>query len=206
LVIHARSRRYGGDVDADTAAVDIDDPAADESAPGNRRRAVVISVAAVLATAVVVGGLAWAWHWRTHPDAFPGAGDQVGMTLDRSRPTMYVGITGQDTMEDGPITIDAAAPHLVENSARAGFAFYLCDVQENTGGIGVAYPRGFDRDCADPVPVVGETRFGQDQYLVMQVTVHRAGLVRTRGVELTYTDGWQHGTQTIGTSLRVVSR
>ena len=54
--------------------------------------------------------------------------------------------------------------------------------------------------------VVGETQFGQDQYLVMAVTVHRPGLVRTRGVHLTYANGWQHGTQTIGTTLRVVSR
>ena len=193
-------------MDADTAAVDFDEPPADENTPGSRRRALIIAAAAVLSVALVVGGVSWAWHWRTHPSVFPGTGDEIGMTLDPSRPTMYVGITGWDTMEDGPITIDAAAPHLVENSARAGFAFYLCDLQENTGGIGVAYPRGFDRNCADPVPVVGETQFGQDQYLVMEVTVHRVGLVRTRGVDLTYTDGWQRGTQTIGTTLRVVSR
>lgn len=40
----------------------------------------------------------------------------------------------------------------------------------------------------------------------MGVTVHQPGLVRARGVDLTYTDGWQHGTQTIGINVHIDSR
>ena len=115
-----RNRRYGGAVDTDTAAVDADEPAEVERETGGRRRRLIIALVAALSVAIVVGGLAWAWHWRTHPDVFPEAGDAVGMTLDKSRSTIYVGITGRDAMSHGPVTIDAATPRLLENSARAG--------------------------------------------------------------------------------------
>jgi hypothetical protein len=63
--------------------------------------------------------------------------------------------------------------------------------------------------CPEPVPVVRGTRLDTsesgDQQLVMGVTVHERGLVRARGADITYTDGWQHGTQTIGINVRLVS-
>ena len=173
------------------------------------RHAIVVGLAAALGSA----GLAVAWHWRTHPDVFPGDGNGMGATLNEQRRSMYFGVTAPHPREGQRIAIASASPRIVENTAEATVYFYVCtlDLSEiGQSGLGAAGPREFARFCPDPVPVGEgvERDVGAEppQQLVMAVTVQRPGVLRTRGVDLTYSHGWRTGTQAIGEHLEVVSR
>ena len=189
-------------------AVDQETPPVEVPAPAGRRTP--LAVAVTLVVALVVGGLAaWAWHWRTHPTVLPEVGNSVGMkmSLDK-RPTMYFGVTYPDG-EGETVTIDSVSPRVFENTARAGFAFYLCN-EGDEGFFGVASPEDFEQFCPRPVPVVRDTTFAVGEtertHLVMGVTVHRPGRVEINGVEVTYSVGLQRGTQATGLEFVIESR
>lgn len=173
-------------------------------------RRVWLAIAVGLAAALVSAGLAVAWHWRTHPDVFPDYGNGMGATLNEQTRSMYFAVTYPDPRVGQRITIESASPRIVENTAEATVDFYVCtlDVKEiGPGALGAADPREFARVCPDPVPVDAgvELNVGAEppQQLMMAVTVHRPGLLRTRGVDLTYSHGWRTGTQAIGAHVEV---
>lgn len=121
----------------------------------------ILVIASTLVVALLLGAFAWSWHWRTHPDLFPDAANRVGLEMDASRPTMYVGITSPAEDITETVTIDSIAPRLVENTAGASFGFFLCSkgLATTDGEIGVVTPRGFERYCPDAIPVVRGTEF-----------------------------------------------
>lgn len=166
-----------------------------------------------ISAVMVLAGLAWAWHWRTHPEVFPGDGNGYGGLLEQPQRTMYFGVTDPYPGKGGSVTLESASPRTVKNTANASFEFYVCTLDVSGNGysaFGAGDPRQFASDCAEPIPVTEGTVLdvGADppQQLVMGVTVRRPGVVRTLGVDLTYSHGWQHGTQAVGAHLRMRSR
>lgn len=197
--------------DASEQSVQVLDPGAHERAAGPRR-ALVLTLA-VISTALILGGLTWAWQWRTHPETFPGDGNEMRTTLEGPRRSLYFGVTYPYPGEGEAISIESVSPRTVLNTAEATFGFYVCTLDlDGTGysALGATGPREFARVCPTPVPVIDGTELDvgaePPQQLVMGVTVHRPGVVRTRGVDLTYSRGWQHGTQAIGGHVRITSR
>ncbi|WP_309648699.1 hypothetical protein [Nocardioides sp.] len=96
----------------------------------------------------------------------------------------------------------------MENTADATFAFFVCTVEpERTGALGVGGRDILADVCADRTPLADDTVLDTgstlSQQLVLLVTASRPGVVRTDGVDLTYSHGLQRGTQTIGTDLRI---
>ena len=112
------------DARTDNRADDSQQASADLGSGGSRRvrHAIVVGLAAALVTA----GLAVAWHWRTHPDVFPGHGNGMGATLNEQRPSMYFGVTYPYPREGQRIAIASASPRIVENTAEATVDFYVC--------------------------------------------------------------------------------
>ena len=72
------------------------------------------------------------------------------------------------------------------------------------GGVGLIGRRGhFEEVCPDPVQAEGarfEPRDEARQDLVMVITPRAEGSVDVSGIEVTYTRGWQRGTQVTGPS------
>lgn len=197
---------------------DVQPGPADAAGPGRAAggRGRLRAAAAVTVAAAVVGGLVWAWEWRTHPDVLPGYGNGYNGTLAPGQ-TLYVGLTFPDPDEGEEITLEAAVPRVVaRNDAGATVATRLCtlDPQElrssGIGAIGSVDGEDFLRYCPDPAPVTEGTRLDlaaePAQQLLLAVTPSRPGVVLVRGVDLTYSHGWRHGTQTIGPRLRVEAR
>jgi hypothetical protein len=200
------------DVDTKVIAPVGPDPSAGRRNPWATRRVALVVSATVLATAVIVAG-SWAWHWRTHPEVFPGDGNGIGATLHASRDTLYIGVTYPYPGRGDKVTIDSAEPRIVANTADATFDFYLCTLDvsgSDFSAFGVAGRRLSARMCPDPVPLVRgmvlDVGADPPQQLVVRITVHRPGVLRTRGVDLTYSHGWQHGTQAIAEHLTIRSR
>ncbi|HSV39037.1 MAG TPA: hypothetical protein VLI04_09775 [Nocardioidaceae bacterium] len=171
------------------------------------------AVIGVLATSLLVAAASWGWYWRTHPELFPGDGNGIGATFDSSRTAIYIGVTYPYPREGEQVTIASATPRILENSAGASFDFYVCTfdpARKNAASLGSAWPRQFAKICPEPVPVVDGTVLdvGSDepQQLVMRISVERPGVVRTQGVALTYSHGWQRGTQAIGEHVKITYR
>ena len=178
--------------------------------PRDRRRRVVV---VALAGVVLVAGLAWAWHWRTHPDIVPGNGAGMRMTLDDQRRSVFVTVTDPSPGEGETVRIDSATPRMLQNTAEATVEFFVCRLDlrgANHSALGAVGPRHFAGVCPDPVPVVEGTELAigaePPQQLLMRVVVESPGRLRIDGVDLTYTHGWQRGTQTVGPRLVIRSR
>lgn len=185
----------------------VEEPEGSSDQPARRRlhpRLVALGAAGVV-LAMLLTAVGWFWHWHTHPDVFSkGGGSSVGALVNLTRqPTVYVGVTFPQIGSDGIATVDSISPHLTRNTAAAGFGFYICE----HGSVGVVRPGDLDENCPDLVPVVRGTKLdvseAADQQLVMGVTVHRTGDVQVNGVDITYTHGWQHGTQQTGLVVRL---
>jgi hypothetical protein len=166
-----------------------------------------------LGVLLLVMGLAWAWHWRTHPTVFPEHGNGLGSTLGDGRRMLAVGVTFPYPGTGERVSIESAEPRVVENSAGASFEFYVCSLDpEHSDGsaIGSISSRVFSKLCPDAIPVTDGTELDVGaaipQQLVMVLTVQESGMVVTEGVDLTYSSGWQSGTQAIGTHMRIKSR
>ena len=172
-----------------------------------RRRALI-----VLVVAIIVAGGARAWHYRTHPEVFPGDGNGIGATLEGQNKTLYVGVTTPSLDTEAMVTITSATPRVLQNTAGATFEFYVCTLNSGAhpDALGAAYEETLAEVCPSKVPVVEGTELhvgiGHAQQLVMAVTVHQAGALRTNGVDLEYSHGWQHGTQAIGEHVKITSR
>jgi hypothetical protein len=189
---------------AATHAVEMDGPAP-QRGHGLRRQLLLGFVALLL-----VAAAAWAWHWRTHPTVLPGDGNTLGMTMNAGQ-VMFEGVTFPDPGTGEKVSIEAAAPRILENSADASFEFYVCTLDPERGAIGALRGhRAFSAYCPDAEPIEDGTELdlgsASAQQLVMLVTAERPGVVVTEGVDLTYSSGLQRGTQAIGIHLRIKSR
>ena len=85
-----------------------------------------------------------------------------------------------------------------------GRSHYAAMVAE-LDGVGLVRRGFFQKVCPDAVPADGawfEPSEEHHQDLVMEITPRAEGRVVVSAVEITYTDGWRHGTQVTGGALR----
>ena len=160
-----------------------------EAPYSQRSRSIRRAVALGVVTLVIGSALAWAWHWRTHPSVFFSDGNQATAKLPADQELPALGVTSPDPGKGG--TQDSETWNQVS--------------------LGLVYGASrFAEFCPDPRPVEPGTELDtgstQPQQLVMVVTVTKPGVVATHGVDLTYSHGWQRGTQSTGVHLRVKSQ
>lgn len=155
---------------------------------------------AVVATTWVV------WTWR-HPSVFNEPGNAVRQTMSGDDP-IYFSVAFPDEDASGAVTINSVSPSLVETNDDTKIVFFVCTLTGGAG-IGTVYERHMSDFCSSLEPAAGATmHLGGDsaQTLVMAVDQPGVGRVRIRDVAVTYSHGWQRGTQHTGPEVTVVRR
>ena len=162
------------------------------------------TVIAVVVALAVIGLVAWGAWWMRHPTLFHGtyADGQVAH-VQAQRPVLVGMVYSAPSGRVSSVHIDKLSPRLVRDTAGGTFAFELCTLKvSNTsmgmaaGGLGVLDPY-----CTSMRPAVGAdftVGGGERQQIVMVVTPARPGIIRVAGLDLTYTAGWQKGTEHVG--------
>ncbi|HSJ19555.1 MAG TPA: hypothetical protein VK964_03180 [Nocardioidaceae bacterium] len=167
-----------------------------------RRRRFLIGV--VTALVLVLAFLAWSW--RTSPDTFGGYGNKIGAPLDVGRP-LHAGITWESLdIEPHTVTLHNASARIVRNTADAEVSFSLCRAEKEP--IGTASGR-LERWCSEVLPIddIEMTLNAEPRdSVLMTIRPTKPGVVRVRGADLTYTDGWQRGAEHIGSLVVVRAR
>jgi hypothetical protein len=162
----------------------------------NRRRS---GLSAVFGT-VLLGLLVYVgWMWR-HPSAFESYGSWgVGQHHAQAGQTLYIGMTFPGD-GSGPVTIHGADPHRLVDSTDAQFTYFLCTPDEGPTGstIGIVSEAHARESCGDLVPADEASMSLSMQQLVVAITPRGAGVVRFRGLDLHYDDGWRSGAQRVG--------
>jgi len=178
----------------------------------------VRSSKAIWIRGTLLGGLVLAltlvgWTWR-HPAVFHDAGGWgVGSkTWDVNAP-FYVGMSYEKPDAEGTITIHSV--HAVDLSAAddAVVEFFVCTVDPKGGSsaIGSASEASIRGECSSLVPAAGATlelNAHPRQQLLVAVTLPHPGRVKLAGLDVSYSHGWQRGTQRIGgdVELRAVAK
>jgi hypothetical protein len=160
----------------------------------------------VLATLLGLSTLGWFWR---HPTAFHGYGGwTVGHESWPVGDPLFVGITYPERGAGGSVTIRAASAHLAGDSTGVEIEFFVCTINEaaGVGAVGAAGLDAISRTCSSLRPVSGAemtlAETAADQ-LVMAVTLTEPGRVVIRGVDLSYSHGWQRGTQRVGGDVKI---
>jgi len=179
-------------------------PVAEPETPKPSSRTRIRVVGALVVVVVASGGIA-AYHWRTHPDAF----GRYGVSMFTPVPVgqeLHVGMTSLGPgVEPRTVTLHDARPRIVQNTSGAKVSFSLC---RESGPLG-ADTAPLDEYCAEVVPLDdSEMEVSPDtgDLVVMTIRPTQPGSVRIRGMDLTYTDGWQRGTEHAGPVVRVRTR
>ena len=174
-----------------------------------QRRAWLLAVAG--AVLLALGSTTW---WVTHPDVFDDAGGfaitTVAEKVDRA---YYAGIVVPPSNQDRrELELRSATPVVVKDTAAAEVEVYLCEVDPAQGAVGVGAQRREPTDvCSTFEPVTdgtglvvgeGEPR----QQLVLMVRGTQPGVVKVRGVEISYRDGLRRGTEVTGGYLTYRAR
>lgn len=158
------------------------DPAVrDRQAPRARRHLLGFTLVGLLACGVVAA-LAWSWQWRIHPDTFPGDGNKLTVPLPAGEDMVTVGVTYRPEGSD-IVTIHAATPRVIRNTADARFEFYVCTLPaDGSVVLGLNGRRAFDQNCLEPVPVNDgtplDTSATAGQQPVMVAHLSRPGIAR----------------------------
>lgn len=97
------------------------------------------------------------------------------------------------------MTLLEAEPNVVENTAGAKFSFHVCVVK----GAGISSVHGdLERWCSEVIELddagLSVPLAPKDHQLIMTISAAHAGELRVQGVDLTYRDGLQEGTQRVG--------
>ncbi|WP_395695018.1 hypothetical protein [Nocardioides sp.] len=164
------------------------------------RSVVAAVVAAVVVVALLVGVALLGWSWR-HPTAFDdsGAGFEVGDGGGRVGRTTYIGMTFPGAGE-GTVHLDAATPVVVSGGASATTGVLVCTMSGGSA-VGLAHGREVEQYCSPLEAAAGaDLSLGPEprQQLMLAVTPTRPGeRIKVDGVDVTYTDGWRHGTQRV---------
>jgi hypothetical protein len=187
-------------VGVSTTPVEAPEQAA-QPQPG-RRRQVLIGVAAALV--LVLGFLAW--DWRTSPDTFRGYGNAMRIPLAVGQP-VHVGLTWESLdIEPRTATLHEAGARIVRNTADAEVSFSLCRAEKDP--IGAVRGR-LARWCSEVLPIDDtQMTLNADPRDIVLMTIRptKPGVVRVRGADLTYTDGWQRGAEHVGALVIVRAR
>ena len=173
--------------------------------PAKRRHARVRRGLLALAVLVLVLSLGrGVWWWR-HPTVFMAAVPTVstggGRALPAGGPPLHVGMTWFQQARPGePVTLIAATPHILLNTAGARITFHVCVVAQR-GTIGSAIG-DLSRWCSRLLPMKN-TRFPLTfvfprRQVLMTIKTTKPGVVRIQGIHLTYRFGKQSGSQLVG--------
>ena len=138
---------------------------------------------------VLAGFAAW---WMTHPEELPSSDDTLDVSTKAGQ-TIYVGVTEDGDLEDsrelhiGEVTFKKASRGSVDVEAL------VChDGSINT----TANPEPF---CDSVEKAEGATiQLGGGDQLVISVTAASSQIVELSDVKLTYREGLQWGTQSVG--------
>ncbi len=164
------------------------------------RKAVLSAVVAL----AVVGLVAWGAWWTRHPTLFHDSyADGQSAHVQAQRPVLVGMLYSATSGRVSSVHIDKLSPRLVRDTAGGTFTFELCTLKSSNtsmgmaaGGLGVLRPY-----CTTMAPAVGAdftVGGGERQQIVMVVTPARPGIIRVAGLDLTYTAGWQKGTEHVG--------
>jgi hypothetical protein len=104
------------------------------------------------------------------------------------------------------VSIDEVRPRVTRNTASAEIRSLLCTIADDAdvGAIGLEGPEEIAGDCGRLIPVEGTTmqlNASPRQEIVFEVTLTEPGAVGIKGADVTYSYGWQHGTQRTGGDL-----
>lgn len=179
--------------------------------PGWRNRRALWSLGLVV-VALAVASLAWVWR---HPDqSFDGG---YGMRVEREvgepvwTSLVHPGAPGVDQ-----VTISHFEPRIATDGAEVELEYLICEL--NPGALsrdGVTafgyglHARHVDRYCTRTWPAEGATfslRSEPRQELLVGITPTRAGRTVIHGHHMSYTVGWQVGSEELEVETRVVSR
>jgi hypothetical protein len=174
----------------------------DQQAGRSRLWIRLASVGALLVLLVALGVVSWSWR---HPTVFERYGNGIGRNDVKPGSTVYATVTYPGD-QSGAVTIHGVAPHDLQDSTDASFAYYLCMKAPGPVAIGVETQTEMRGACTKVGPAVGATMSLHRQQLLVAVTPHRTGVVVFHGVDVHYSHGWQNGTQRTGfdTSIRVI--
>jgi hypothetical protein len=176
---------------------------APEQEQGWSTRRKVVTAAVVIALGVL-GYLAW--HWRTHPDTFRGYGNAMTSTLSPGQ-RLHVGMTWESLdIEPRAATLHEATPRIVRNTADAEVSFSLCRSEKDPIG---AVRGNLERWCTEVLPIDDAEmtlNAAPRDIVLMTIRPTKPGVVRVRGADLTYTDGWKRGTEHVGSLVTVRAR
>lgn len=165
-------------------------PAETRAARPSRRQRYRIALAVGAIAALLIS----LW-WHTHPNAFPGAGNSFGARPDDQTP-IYVGVAYPP---DGAAT----RVRVLDAEPRAEiFGEATAEVWACTGGaIGVV---GEDSPEAAACVPLGEAADSWDQLVVRVAPEAPGAVVVLDGIDVTYSYGFQRGTQHTGISGVIV--
>ena len=154
-------------------------------------------------SALACGGLLCAgWFWR-HPGAFEPVPDGVSVSSDSwDGRTMYVAMTHDRLMTPHEVvTLHHVEANVVKNTAQARVEFYICVLDPGVGSVSSVLGDLIKQLCGTLEPVQESAlEIGSDpmQQLIMAVTATQPGEVEIDGAAVTYSRGWQSGTQDVG--------
>jgi hypothetical protein len=164
-------------------------------------RARRIAFVLILGVALIASVLAL--RWRSHVEVFQDAGNEMGMLIHPGPgQAAVVGMTyPRDDENNQRVTVTAARPNVVVNTADATFKVQICVRRAGVGAISADDLRNLGQYCAHVVPAKGASmwvRGARPDQVIVTVTPRRPGTVRLRGLHLTYSHGWHHGSQNTG--------
>jgi hypothetical protein len=119
---------------------------------------------------------------------------------------MFVGMTYPFHRGEATVTLHEAEARVVTNTADATISFGVCTLKPKGGSIASVIAPDISKFCDSWVSIDGQrltsdaTSFKQ---LLMKVTPRQRGDVEIAGAAVTYSLGWQRGTQDIGEHLRL---
>lgn len=172
-------------------------PSAESTAAPGRDGRPWWKTALAVAGAAVMGGAAW---WWSHPSVFPEVGSEVHGPAETGD-TVYVGIA--EVPETSELHLIDATPRLVFGEDVADVSVLVCRRANEFSGIGYVFGEDAAESCASlDAPV--DTTLSSDDQLVLQVHTEFSGVVAFDGIDVTYSTGWQRGTQATGLETAVV--
>lgn len=151
-----------------------------------------VAVVIVLVLGVLV------WWWR-HPAAFGGQGDRIGIRNEAGTVALVGSVVVPQDADGGPVTVHAVEPRVTEGSDAAKVEVLAC-----LGGATIAARswESLDENCMSHGDAVG-ARLDPGDLLILAVSSDEPQRVVVEGVKLTYSYGWQRGTQVTGMTADV---
>ena len=173
--------------------------AADAGAQGasdTRRRGGRLLVAGIVLALLALSGLGWWWR---HPEAFGNQGNAV-FIYNHVGTTALLGLAQPlRKLEPDTVTVHSVEPQVIKGNATIDV--FACGAIPGKPGVG-AVRGALDEYCEWHQEAEGATLRADDQ-LILRVRSEDPGRLVVRGVKVTYSYGWQRGSQVTGQTVQV---